>query len=194
MPTDPMLTQTLFDESATKNLLLELAQQIGQAVPPTAHLVLVGIRRRGDSIAESIGEHLRGIRGTLAIGSLDITLYRDDFGQIDSLPRVGTTIIESSIDSAHVVVVDDVLYTGRTIRAALNELADFGRATKIELCVLIDRGGRQLPIQPDYAGHFAKVAPGQEVSVRVPTLDGAWGVDLVDRSAVLADSSEVGEE
>ncbi|SVE23411.1 uncharacterized protein METZ01_LOCUS476265, partial [marine metagenome] len=125
MPTNPMLTQTLLDESATKKLLLELAQQIGQAVPPAAHLVLVGIRRRGDSIAESIGEHLRGTRGTLAIGSLDITLYRDDFGQIDSLPKVGTTIIESSIDGAHVVVVDDVLYTGRTIRAALNELADF---------------------------------------------------------------------
>ena len=91
-------------------------------------------------------------------------------------------------------MVDDVLYTGRTIRAALNELADFGRATKIELCVLIDRGGRQLPIQPDYVGHFAKVASGQEISVRVPTLDGALGVDLVDRSAALAGSSEAGKE
>jgi pyrimidine operon attenuation protein/uracil phosphoribosyltransferase len=193
MPTNPVLTQPLLDESATKDLLPELARQISQTVPPAAHLVLVGIRRRGDSIAESIGEHLRSIRGTLSIGSLDITLYRDDFGQIDSLPRVGTTIIDSSIDGAYVVVVDDVLYTGRTIRAALNELTDFGRATKIELCVLVDRGGRQLPIQPDYVGHFVKVDPGQEISVRVPALDGAWGVDLVDRSAVVVDPSEVGE-
>ena len=83
-----MLTQTLLDESATKKLLLELAQQIGRAVPPAAHLVLVGIRRRGDSIAESIGEHLRGTRGTLAIGSLDITLYRDEFWP-DRLPAKG---------------------------------------------------------------------------------------------------------
>ena len=193
MPTDTTLTRALLDEPATRDLISELARQIDQAVHSEAHLVLVGIRRRGDSIADRIGEHLRTIRSELSVGSLDITLYRDDFGQVDFLPVVGPTTIEGSIDGAHVVVVDDVLYTGRTIRAALNELADFGKANKIELCVLVDRGGRQLPIQPDYVGHHVEVAPGQEVSVRVAALDGAWGVDLVERSTVLADSGEVSE-
>lgn len=140
----------------------------------------MGIRRRGDSIARAIGEHLEAARGAVPIGSLDITLYRDDFAQIGALPTVGLSEIPEAIDDAHVVIVDDVLYTGRTIRAALNELADFGRAKKIELCVLVDRGGRQLPIQPDYVGQRVDVTGGQEVAVRVGDLDGSWGVDVVD--------------
>ena len=103
----------------------------------------------------------------------------NDFGQVQSLPLVGTTEIPEAIDGAHVVVIDDVLYTGRTIRAALNELSDFGRARKIELCVLVDRGGRQLPIQPDYVGRVIEVKSGQEVAVRVHEIDGSLGVDLI---------------
>ncbi len=174
-----MQIQTLFDSAATQQLIVELSEQIDRAVEPGAHLVLIGIHRRGDSIAAAIAAALEPTRGTLASGSLDISLYRDDFGQIGSLPQVGSTTIPEAIDDAHVVIIDDVLFTGRTIRAALNELADFGRAGKIELCVLVDRGGRQLPIQPDYAGHRFQAQPGQEVSVRVEDLDGAWGVDLV---------------
>lgn len=123
----------------------------------------------------------------MPIGSLDITLYRDDFGQVGSLPVVGTSRIPESIEDAHVVIVDDVLHTGRTIRAALNELSDFGRARRIQLCVLVDRGGRQLPIQPDYAGRVLELDPGQDVAVRVPDTDGGWGVDIVRRDLAKAE-------
>jgi len=171
--------QTLLDAAATQRLIVELSEQIDRAVEPDAHLVLIGIRRRGDSIAAAIATALKATRGPLPTGSLDISLYRDDFAQIGALPQVGTTTISEPIDDAHAIVIDDVLFTGRTIRAALNELADFGRARKIELCVLVDRGGRQLPIQPDYVGHRVDPPPGHQVAVRVADLDGAWGVDLV---------------
>lgn len=170
----------MLDEAATQALLAELSMRIHREVEPDAHLILVGIHRRGDSIAAAIGRRLESERGPLPIGSLDITLYRDDFGQVQSLPLVGTTDIPEAIDGAHVIVIDDVLYTGRTIRAALNELSDFGRAKKIELCVLVDRGGRQLPIQPDYVGRVIEVGSGQEVAVRVQEIDGSLGVDLID--------------
>ena len=121
----------------------------------------------------------------MPIGSLDITLYRDDFAQVGSMPVVGTSRIPESIEDAHVVIVDDVLHTGRTIRAALTELADFGRARRVQLCVLVDRGGRQLPIQPDYAGRVLELAPGQDVAVRVPGEEGGWGVYVVNVDSAL---------
>lgn len=179
MPSDPARNRTLLDEPATLALVTRLAADIDAAVPAGERLVLVGIRRRGDSIATEIARRLSDGRGDVPTGSLDITLYRDDFAQVGAFPRIGTTNIPGDISDAHVIIVDDVLHTGRTIRAALNELADFGRARRIELCVLVDRGGRQLPIQPDYAGEVVAVPPGAEVSVRVGELDGAWGVDLL---------------
>ena len=181
MPTDHTPAATVLDEVEIERTLDRLASEIGGAVPPDRPLILVGIQRRGDVIAEALAERLSGSRGSVPTGSLDITLYRDDFAQIGALPMIGTSDIDENIDGAHVVIVDDVLYTGRTIRAALNELADFGRAEKVELCVLVDRGGRQLPIQPDYTGQHVDVPEGREVAVRVAGLDGAWAVDLVDR-------------
>jgi len=180
VPIETTLTRTLLDEAATRRLIAGLSNEIDQTVERDARLVLVGIRRRGDLIAEEIATALAPTRGEVPTGSLDITLYRDDFAQVGALPLVGTTTMADNVDGAHVIIVDDVLYTGRTIRAALNELSDFGRAHKIELCVLVDRGGRQLPIQPDYVGYRADVEVGQEISVRVPPLDGGWGVDLVE--------------
>jgi pyrimidine operon attenuation protein/uracil phosphoribosyltransferase len=179
VPTDSPPTRPLLDAPATERLIADLAERIDASAGEDAHLVLIGIHRRGDSIARRIAEHLVGQRGPVPTGSLDITLYRDDFAQLGSLPSVGTTSVPEEIDRAHVVIVDDVLYTGRTIRAAINELSDFGRAGKIELCVLVDRGGRQLPIQPDYVGHRVEVGPGEQISVRVADLDGDWGVDIV---------------
>ena len=162
-----------------RGLLAELSAQLDRAIEPDARLILIGIHRRGDSIAAEIGRHLEATRGPVPIGSLDITLYRDDFGQVGALPLVGTTRIPESIEDAHIVIVDDVLHTGRTIRAALRELSDFGRARRIQLCVLVDRGGRQLPIQPDYVGRVVEVGPNQDVAVRVADTDGDWGVDIV---------------
>ena len=136
-------------------------------------LLLVGIRRRGVELAERLAQILVDRTGqAIGTGSLDITLYRDDFAQIGSLPVIGMTEIPGDITDLRVVIVDDVLYTGRTIRAALNEIADFGRPSRIELCVLIDRGGRELPIQADFVGMSYPANAGEHVEVRVPEQDG----------------------
>ena len=116
----------------------------------------------------------------IPVGDIDINLYRDDLGTIGPLPVVGESSLPSSgIDDQVVVLVDDVLFTGRTIRAALNEVMDWGRPSRILLCVLADRGGRELPVQPDVVGRSIDVLEGQQVEVLVPELDGRLGVDLV---------------
>jgi pyrimidine operon attenuation protein/uracil phosphoribosyltransferase len=172
--------QTVIEAAEAAALLAHLADEIHAAVPADASLVLVGIQRRGVELADRIAELLEDRRSQpTPTGSLDITLYRDDFNQIGPRPLIGTSDLPGDITDRHVVIVDDVLHTGRTIRAALNELADFGRASIIQLCVLIDRGGRELPIQPDFVGRRFAVRSGSEISVRVPELDGALGVDLV---------------
>lgn len=185
--------QTVIDATEAAALLGHLADEIHDTVPAEASLVLVGIQRRGVELADRIAELLEDRRSQpTPTGSLDITLYRDDFNQIGPRPLIGTTDLPDDITDRHVVIVDDVLHTGRTIRAALNELADFGRPSRVELCVLIDRGGRELPIQPDYVGRRFVVRPGSEISVRVPELDGELGVDLV--SEAVEDGPAPGEE
>lgn len=176
--------RTIIEAPEAERLVRELATAIHERVPPDGELVLIGIRRRGDLLAARIAEALAEIRGAeVPTGSLDITLYRDDFAQVGPRPLIGTTRLPGDITGRHVVIVDDVLHTGRTIRAALNELADFGRASRVELCVLVDRGGRELPIQPDYVGRHLEVPAGKEISVRVPGLDEELGVDLVAATA-----------
>jgi len=116
-------------------------------------------------------------------GSLDITLYRDDLQTVGPRPVVGPTDLRDDINDKRVVIVDDVLYTGRTIRAALDELADFGRPARIALAVLIDRGGRELPIQPDVVGKKVEVPKGQRIDVLVEELDGRDAVIQASREA-----------
>src|SRR5881396_817952 len=116
-------------------------------------------------------------------GALDITLYRDDLETIGPKPVIGETRIPVDLTGKHVVIVDDVLYTGRTVRAALDELADFGRPKRISLCVLVDRGGRELPIQPDIVGKQVKVNHGERVDVLVQELDGRDEVEVVHKGA-----------
>jgi pyrimidine operon attenuation protein/uracil phosphoribosyltransferase len=183
--------QTIIDAAEATAVLAELAERIHAAVPADASLVLVGIQRRGVELADRIAEILDDRRSQpTPTGSLDITLYRDDFNQIGPRPLIGTSRLPEQITGRHVVIVDDVLHTGRTIRAALNELADFGRPSRIQLCVLVDRGGRELPIQPDYVGREIDVPPGTEISVRVPELDGDLAVDLVPVAAAEDSASE----
>jgi len=112
-------------------------------------------------------------------GALDITLYRDDLETVGPKPVIGETRIPADLSGKHVVIVDDVLYTGRTTRAALDELADFGRPKRISLCVLVDRGGRELPIQPDIVGLRVPVNSGERVDVLVDEVDGTDQVELV---------------
>ena len=160
-----------------------LARMAGEIVGETggAGLVLVGIERRGVQLADLIAGRIEADGGERPLtGSLDITLYRDDLMSVGPRPVVGQTRLPTGgIDGRPLVIVDDVLYTGRTVRAALDELADFGRPARILLAVLVDRGGRELPIQADVVGERVEVGEGETVEVLVPELDGRLGVDLV---------------
>ena len=128
--------------------------------------ILVGIRTGGAFLAQRLADRLGRRTGKpMRVGVLDITLYRDDWTQLSHKPLVGKTELPGSIDDQQVVLVDDVLFTGRTVRAALDALIDYGRPKRIELAVLVDRGGRELPIQPDFVGQTIKLPPGQRVNV-----------------------------
>ena len=141
--------------------------------------MLVGIQRRGVELADRLAALIAaGEGGEVPRGKLDITLYRDDLQTVGVGPVVGETSLPGSLDGRTVVIVDDVLHTGRTIRAALDELADFGRPKRILLCVLLDRGGRELPIQPDITGRTVRVGPDERVDVFVTELDGRDSVEL----------------
>jgi pyrimidine operon attenuation protein/uracil phosphoribosyltransferase len=147
-------------------------------------LIVVGIQRRGVQLADRIVKMIEGGEGVaVPQGSLDITLYRDDLQTIGPRPVVGPTYLPWDLDDKHVVIVDDVLYTGRTVRAALDELADFGRPASISLAVLIDRGGRELPIHADVVGKKVTVADGERVDVMVAELDERTEVVIVSKSS-----------
>lgn len=147
-------------------------------------LVLIGIQRRGVELAERLARLVEPLLGEpVSTGALDITLYRDDLESIGPRPLVGETRIPESLDGKCVVIVDDVLYTGRTVRAALDELADFGRPARVGLCVLIDRGGRELPIQADIVGKTVKAKRDDRVDVLLNEVDGRDSVELVSGRA-----------
>jgi pyrimidine operon attenuation protein/uracil phosphoribosyltransferase len=157
-----------------------MASEIVEKAHGTDGLVLVGIQRRGVQLAERLARLIEASEGhAVPSGKLDITLYRDDLQAIGPRPVVGETKLPGDLDGKTVVIVDDVLYTGRTIRAALDEFADFGRPRRILLCVLVDRGGRELPIHPDIAGLTVNTTPQDRVDVLVTELDGHDAVDLV---------------
>jgi pyrimidine operon attenuation protein / uracil phosphoribosyltransferase len=176
---------SLMDENAVHRALARMAREIVEKNAGTQGLVLMGIHRRGDDLAGLLREEINRAEGVaLSVGSLDITLYRDDIGAVGGLPIVGeSSLPPEGIDGKVVVIVDDVLFTGRTIRAALNELMDWGRPARILLCVLADRGGRELPIQPDVVGRKVKVLDDQKLEVLVPSLDGRLGVDIIPAPA-----------
>jgi pyrimidine operon attenuation protein/uracil phosphoribosyltransferase len=175
-----MPTRTpLLDERAIARALARMASEIVERCGGTDGLVLVGIQRRGVELAARLQRHIEQAEGTaVPVGKLDITLYRDDLQTVGSRPIIGETSLPD-LDDRTVVIVDDVLYTGRTIRAALDECADFGRPRRILLCVLIDRGGRELPIQADVVGSTVRSGPRDRVDVFVAELDGRDAVELV---------------
>jgi pyrimidine operon attenuation protein/uracil phosphoribosyltransferase len=166
------------------------SEEIGRAVTRIAHqilekncgaggLILVGIRTRGAPLARRIAKLMEEIEGkTIPVGILDITLYRDDLQLVATQPVVGKTEIPSSVDDKVVVLIDDVLFTGRTIRAAMDEIMDFGRPTAIQLAVLIDRGHRELPIRADYVGKNVPTSAREAITVKLKEQDGEDGVTV----------------
>ena len=173
------------DADRIARTLTRIAHEILErnAAPGDVHdLVLVGIRTRGVPIAKRLAQLLRDIRGgdEVPTGALDITLYRDDLMRhaVGPQPVVRKTEIPFSIDDKRILLVDDVLYTGRTIRAALDALIDFGRPKTIQLVVLVDRGHRELPIKADYVGKNLPTSPSQSVQVHLVEVDGRDEVEI----------------
>ena len=172
IPAMPSRQTTVLDARAMDRVLRRMADEIVENNNGTDDLIIVGIQRRGVQLAARIVACIaEREKVDVPSGALDITLYRDDLQTVGPRPVVGPTDLPWSIDGKHVVIVDDVLYTGRTVRAALDELADFGRPKRIALAVLIDRGGRELPIQPDVVGKEVKIGEGERIDVLVEELD-----------------------
>lgn len=171
---------TLLDARALAQALDDMTEAIVAFAGGTERLVLVGIQRRGVDLAARIVTRIAERHGaSVPHGALDITLYRDDLQTIGPRPVIGETRLPERLDGQIVVIVDDVLFTGRTVRAALDEIADFGRPARIGLAVLIDRGGRELPIQADIVGRRVETVAGDRVDVMVEEVDGTDAVALV---------------
>ena len=162
--------------------LQRLAHEIVEKSGGPKDLALIGIRRRGVPISERLAKSILGFtQVNVPVGILDITLYRDDLSTVGAQPVVHSTNIDFSVDGRDLVLVDDVLYTGRTIRAAMNGLFDLGRPSRVRLCVLIDRGHRELPIEASFVGKNVQTSDTEIVEVRLQEVDGEERVVLVDR-------------
>ena len=167
----------LMDAMEINRKLRRIANEIVERNEGVDNIILVGIRRRGVPLAERLAKLIKEIEGKdVPVEIIDITLYRDDLSTLGSSPVVGSTEIDIPIDEKIVVLVDDVLFTGRTIRAAMDSLMDFGRPSKIQLAVLVDRGHRELPIKADYVGKNIPTSLSENINVNLKEIDGRNGV------------------
>jgi pyrimidine operon attenuation protein/uracil phosphoribosyltransferase len=167
--------KVILNSEQIEQILKDLTSRIISETPPELELAVIGIRSRGEVLAQRLSSRLSEELGRdVPCGALDITLYRDDLNspQSSAQPQVRTTEIGFDIDDKIVILVDDVLYTGRSTRAAMDALIDLGRPKAIKLAVLVDRAGREFPIQADYAGYKADVEPGESVQVFLSESDG----------------------
>ncbi|MFQ5637011.1 MAG: bifunctional pyr operon transcriptional regulator/uracil phosphoribosyltransferase PyrR [bacterium] len=174
-----IITQVIGSEGL-KRTITRLAHEIVEHNFGADNLVILGIRTRGVPLAQRLIDSIYDIeKKTPPLGILDVTMYRDDVFKNIKKPVVGTTEIDFEINGKVVILVDDVLYTGRTVRAALDAIIDFGRPTKIQLAVIIDRGFRELPIRADYVGKTLTTSQDEAVRVQVKEIDNQDGVILV---------------
>ncbi len=170
----------IMDQDTIRRALMRMAHEILEKAG-AKELALIGIRTRGVILAQRLKEAIKAIEGVdVPTGILDITLYRDDLTLVGAKPLVRETLIDFDITGKRIVLVDDVFYTGRTIRAALDALTDFGRPAKIELAVLVDRGHRELPIRADFVGKNIPTGKEQNVKVVLDESDGARDTVVVE--------------
>ncbi|MEW6041141.1 MAG: bifunctional pyr operon transcriptional regulator/uracil phosphoribosyltransferase PyrR [Elusimicrobiota bacterium] len=171
--------KTLMDSQSVREAIKRIARAIKSNFGDKPDIILIGIVTRGVCIAERIKKELEKYCKIPEVGSLDITFYRDDVGSIAKQPLAKETRLPVDINGRTVILVDDVLFTGRSIRAALDELMDFGRPASVQLAVLVDRGHRELPIQADYTGEKITTRRSDEVKVSLAEIDGRDEVSLV---------------
>lgn len=171
----------LVDKDGLDRILTRIAHEILEKNKGSENLVLIGMRTRGEFLAKRLQKKIKEIDGVeLPFGVLDVTLYRDDFRTRLKQPQVSVSDITFDINEKDVILVDDVLYTGRTVRSALNALMDFGRPSSIQLCILVDRGHRELPIRADYVGKNIPTSLNEEIKLKVEEYDGEDAIYLVE--------------
>ncbi len=181
---NPKKEEVLADAQRIEELLDEMAREIFERKRP-GELMVVGVRNRGETLGRRLADKLATLTGSeVPVGVLDITLYRDDLSEIAHNPVIKGTDLTTSVDDKRVVLVDDVFFTGRTVRAAMDQIIDFGRPACIELAVLVERPGREFPIRPDYVSLREDVPEGSTVDVRlVDAGDSADEVVIIEQSS-----------
>ena len=169
----------IMDENAMKRALRRIAHEIIENNDGVENLRLVGIQRRGVTLAKMLREMIEQVEGVkLPLGVLDITFYRDDLSILSEHPVVNATDLPFQVQDARIVMVDDVLFSGRTARAAMEAVIRLGRPARIRLAVMVDRGHRELPIDPEYVGKNVPTAREEQICVLTPQFDGQWGIHL----------------
>ena len=173
------LKSIIMDESAVRRSITRITHEIIEKNSGTADLILLGIHRRGMPLAAMLRDNIIQFEGKdVPLGCIDISLYRDDLTELSTLPEAGKTEIPCDLTGKTVILVDDVIYTGRTVRAAIEAVFHSGRPRAIQLAVLIDRGHRELPLRPDFVGKNIPTSHSEMVSVMVDEYDGKTGVAL----------------
>ena len=171
----------VIDELGLNRTVTRLAHEIIENNKGTDNLILIGMRTRGEFLAKRIQEKIKEIDGNeIDLGVLDVTLYRDDFRMRLKQPEVSVTSITFDLNEKDIVLIDDVLYTGRTVRSALDALMDLGRPSTIQFCVLVDRGHREMPLRADYVGKNIPTSIDEEVKVKMKEIDGEDAVYLIE--------------
>lgn len=191
-PRDGRSAKRILDAEGLRRALSRIAHEILERHGGTADLVLVGMRSRGVPIARRLADLIGRFEGiTLDVGELDVTMFRDDLEMRGTRPSLQPSSIPRDLTDARVVLVDDVLYTGRTVRAALDALMSYGRASQVQLAVVVDRGHRELPVRADYVGKNLPTARDENVEVRLVEVDGVDEVVLLSPRSAYSPSSAV---
>jgi pyrimidine operon attenuation protein / uracil phosphoribosyltransferase len=175
------IKSNIIDKEGFNRIITRISHEILEQNKGSQNLVLIGMRTRGEFLAKRIREKIKEIDSVeLPFGVLDVTLYRDDFRTRLKQPQVSVSDITFDVNEKDIILIDDVLYTGRTVRSALNALMDLGRPRSIQLCILIDRGHRELPIRADFVGKNVPTSLNEEIKVKMEEFDGEDAIYLVE--------------